>query len=320
MRILFDHPWPLEATLTPQSMLKRFNDWIRERSNSEGARRLKIEPVRFIDSDTYSQMVDTMKHTSANAAIFRLLPDYVRTRSGGPAATLISGPNDLSESWRQALHSAMNDPADWRTPQIMAVAERRDVWPKTPEIDISIATDAPIQQRVFVILEEYERHRFALSDFDPWDLQRCHEGSDANRLTDFRCRLPKHPDLEGLPLGELQRKMVDLRRAGWHRRIKGKDWCYFFPREDWDVANISKEDWRNACKTFPRDSAARNKGSGPVDFWNRVWVWDRQKHTHWDVQFPTRNRDEEPDYCVVSHTGELIRDPDGACLATFVRT
>jgi hypothetical protein len=241
----------------------------------------------------------------------------VRARSGGGLATPLHGPNDIPESWKQGLHDALGNLDDWRNPQIIAFQTRKASWPHGDEVQIRIADNARTERRVFAILEKYEQHRYAASDFDPWDLERCHGPANQNRLKDFPCRLPKHPELEGLPLEKLESRIEELRTHGWRFRINGLDRYYFFPREGWKVSEIKKQDWREGCKTFPRDSASRNKGSGPVDYWNRVWIWDRQKHTHWDVQFPTGNKDKRPDYCVISHTGELISDPDGACAPTY---
>jgi hypothetical protein len=202
----------------------------------------------------------------------------------------------------------MGDLRDWRNPQIVAVEERRDLWPKTAEIEIKLEESGLLEQRAFAILEKYDGHRYVTSDFDPWDLQRCHDAPTGSRLNEFPCFLPKHPDLEGLSFSELQQKLDILRRTGWHYRNRGEDRYCYIPPEGWEFTTISKEDWRNNCKTFPRDKSAGGKGSGPIDHWHRVWVWDRQKQTHWDVEFPTRNPEDRPKYWVVSHIGELIRE------------
>lgn len=310
IRVLLDHPWPIDSSLQPESTLKRFNDWIRAHP--------LVNPVPFIERDEYDALVQRAPRTSGNARmIFTILPSYLRPSSGGALATPLRCPNDIPDSWKQALREALVNVADWRSPQIVAFQERKGAWPDRDKIEIMLGEEVLPEPRVFAILGEYEQHRYALSDFDPWDLQRCHGAANPNRLNNFPCRLPKHPELDGLPLDRLEQRVRELRRNGWRFRINGLDRYYFFPRDDWRVADIDEENWRDACKTFPRDSAAQNKGSGPVDYWNRVWVWDRQKHTHWDVQFPTGDRSKRPDYCVVSHSGELINDPDGVCAPTY---
>ncbi|HKW76644.1 MAG TPA: hypothetical protein VJN64_14030 [Terriglobales bacterium] len=310
IRALLDHPWSVENVLEPESVLKRFNDWIRSHQ--------LVEPVAFIDEERYELLKQQAAHTHANARmIFTILPSYVARRSDAALAEPLHWPNDLPDSWKRALREALGDLVDWRNPQIVTFACRRDAWPNTDQLQIVIAEKERPEQRVFAILEDYEQHRYAMSDFDPWDLERCHLPPNPNRLNQFRCRLPKHPELEGLTFDKLQKRITELQKNGWRFRIGGLDRYYFFPREDWNLAEIKREDWRDACKTFPRDSAAQNKGSGPVDYWNRVWVWDRQKHTHWDVQFPTGDRNQRPKYCVISHTGELINDPDGICAPTY---
>ena len=310
IRALLDHPWSAENVLQPESFLKRFNDWIR-------AHQL-VTPVPFIDEQEYELLKRQAAHTHANARmIFTILPSYVARLSGSALAEPLQCPKDLPDTWKQALRESLRNLADWRNPQIVAFESRKDGWPNADQVEIRVAEGAKLEERVFAILERYEKHRYAMSDFDPWNLERCHQAPDANRLDNFPCRLPKHPELEGIALDQLQERMMGLRKSGWNFRIGGLERYYFFPRGDWNVAAIRREDWRDACKTFPRDSAAQNKGSGPVDYWNRVWVWDRQKHTHWDVQFPTGDRNKRPNYCVISHTGELINDPDGVCAPTY---
>jgi hypothetical protein len=310
--VLLDHPWPLENVLHPESSLKRFNDWIRNHSF--------VEPVPFIEIEHYDALVQRAPHTSANSRIiFTILPAYLRSRSGGASATPLEGPKDLPDSWKQALRDAMGDLRDWRTPQIATFEEREASWPSTDEIEIKVDGDFPLEKRVFAILERYETHRFALSDFDPWDLRRCHNTPTIGRLSGFPCHLPKHCDLENLPFAQLQDKLKVLRGAGWHYLYNGEDRFWYIPPEGWDFTEISRGDWRNNCRTFPRGKAGGGKGIGPIDHRGRVWIWDWQKQTHWDVQFPTRTPEDRPQYCVISHTGRLIRDPDGVCSPTSRR-
>ncbi|HEX3103053.1 MAG TPA: hypothetical protein VHQ22_01295 [Terriglobales bacterium] len=310
--VLLDHPWRLESVLTPQSVLKRFNDWIRDHPF--------VDPVPFIEQDEYEELKQRVPHTHANAfLIFRLLPAYIRSRRGGALASPVTGPEDIPNSWKQALRDAMGDLKDWRCPQIATFREREALWPRRSEVEIRVDGAESLEQRVFSVLEAYETHPFATSDFDPWDLRRCHNTPGTGRLTEFACHLPKHPDLENLPFALLLQKMGKLREAGWHYRYKREDRFYYIPPEQWDLDAVSKADWRNSCRTFPRANAGGGKGSGLVDHWGRVWIWDWQKKTHWDVQFPTKNPENRPHYCVISHTGKLIRDPDKVCLPTSQR-
>ena len=314
--LLLDHPWAIDLALDPKSdafeVLENFNKLI-------GARE-SLSPVPFIPFQQYTQLCDLIdkdREARSYATYFvNLVWPYVRwVQEGEGTACPDPEPEgvQLPPEWKRALRQSMHDLDDWRCPQIVVCKKRTEFWPNRSEVAIQVGQNASPEYRVLAALEIYEAHPYATSDFDPWNLDRCHGQATVSRLNAFSCRLPKHPELEDLPLNRLNEKLDELRAKGWHYRLNGQDRYYYIPPAGWDVTGVSKDDWRNACKTFPRQGAAQRKGSGPVDHWNRVWVWDREKHTHWDVEFPTRNPEKRPDYCVISHTGALINDPDGVC-------
>jgi hypothetical protein len=309
--LLLDHPWPLTAAVDPRSeafeVLEDFDLLIKRRES--------LLPVRFIELEQYSNLWREMDRDDVARSIgshfIRIIESYVRWHEEGDNSIASPHPEPdgvpLPRVWKKALLEAMGDMGDWRNPQIVVPQRRAECWPRTPEITVRVYRDHA-GDRLLATLENYEAHPFALSDFDPWDIQRCHLTAASGRVSGHPCRLPKHPELENIPFDQLGAKLEELRSKGWHYRVDGAEKYYYIPPDDWDLAAVAKADWRN-CRTFPRKRAGGDQGTGPVDHWNRVWIWDRVGKRHWDVQSPVRNPEANPEYCVISHRGDLLRDP-----------
>jgi hypothetical protein len=297
IRALLDHPWPLEATLDANSkgfrVLENFSklvsDW-------------DMEPVRFIGNTEYEQLWlrigGSVPLASGLAAVKRFVEPLIRYRDGHCRAVPYQAPADLSEDWKCALREATVG-TGWRNPQIVVADKRRQDWPTGEEVEIRFDpcdNEPPLlpERRVLVTLDSYEKHRFARSDFDPWELQRTHPPSESAPLhLQHPCWLPKPRPLEHAPLSDLNAALVKARSWGW--RSRGK--YYFIPGEDWNCETVTKETWRNG-RPFPHGRWQQNNRSGYVDFEGRVWVWD-ETHRHWDVQTTDG-------YIKVSHTGDSL--------------
>jgi len=310
--LLLDHPWPITEAV-PQRMeaagvLEDFDRMFKERES--------LTPVPFINLEQYASLCRELDKDEVSRSygsyFIRLVEAYVRWNEDGGNSIASPDPEPsgipLPHTWKKALREAMTDLRDWRNPQIVVPKKRLECWERKPEVAIAIDGN-PAGSRVLAVLEEYDLHPYAVSDFDPWDLQRCHLPATDSRVGKHPCRVPKHPALENVPLDELDVKLQELRRKGWHYLIGGVDKYYYIPPDDWHLAAVGKEDWRKNCKTFPRSEAGGGQGTGPVDHWGRVWIWDRTGKRHWDVQFPVRNPEDKPDYVVINHEGDLIRDP-----------
>src|SRR4029077_12648060 len=139
-----------------------------------------------------------------------------------------------------ALREALSDLKDWRNPQIVVARRRRNRWPDGPEIQIRIDGNDSLEVRVLATLESYETHPFALSDFDPWDIERCHLPAANGRLSHYPCHLPKHHALESLPFGQLCGTLGDLRHQGWRFQVDGEGKYCYIPPADWDLAAVVK--------------------------------------------------------------------------------
>ena len=262
--LLLDHPWPFEQALNRNSALKRFNDWIRQNPD--------FDPVPFLDRAEYDKVLEQMHRTSYDAFIARFAFDYVKDESEGPVCTIAQGPDDLPVAWMRSLAAAVAR-GDWRIPQIIALEERRNRWPNTAEVETKIGEGT--NERVLAILEHYEDHRFAIPDFDPWDLRKYDRDPLDGRNP---CRLPKPPDIDISSTTALRDTVEKARRAGWRTTAS----YYYIPPQTWVPETISKAQWRNG-RAFPQQQGPGFKGPRVIDYDYRTWVWDHTE-TQWDVQ------------------------------------
>jgi hypothetical protein len=213
------------------------------------------------------------------------------------SATPVPEVAEIEPGWKSTLREAMTNEADWRSPQIVVPRVRRDSWDAGELVNINFdACDeqpgSGPHQRVLAILEAYEGHPFALSDFDPWDFRHLYPppaGAPPHR--NHPCCLPR-PPLEDIRLDHLAAELANARRLGW----KLGERFYFIPHRDWHTASIDQASWRNG-RAFPYRKCRDSDRSGYIDYEDREWVWDREER-HWDIQLRPHVR--------VRHTGELV--------------
>jgi hypothetical protein len=293
---LLDHPWPLEEALAGSSLGFRVLEDFERLVRIYG-----LEVVPFINRAEYEQVwtrLDYQRYsrTSGLAALRRFAYQLVRSSDGHCRALPNPLPEGLSEEWRCSLREAAVV-TDWRNPQIIVARTRKANWPDSEEVEIRFdpcdnEPALPPDRRVLAILDSYERHRFARSDFDPWDLQHIHPPSpDAAQHMQHTCCLPK-PPMEHAGLDHVDAELAKVRRDAWGRIGR----YYFVPPTDWRFGTVSREAWRQG-RAFPYRRCENSDRSGYVDFEGREWVWD-QYERHWDVQTNP--------YLRVTNTGDLL--------------
>jgi hypothetical protein len=292
--LLLDHPWQLDEALDPASdgfrVLEQFVALVRD---------TRLDVVPFVSRNEYDEMWQRIEygrfaHTRAYASLVSFAEHLVRADPPTPLATPIPEPPQLTPCWKHALRQSMGDLQDWRNPQIIVGAKRQAAWPATREVAVQIedADGADLQHRVLAHLESYHAHPFTLADLDPWDLTNMYPPvPEADRQ--HPCRLPRPPNIRGVPWDRLGEGLVDARAVGW--QVSGRH--YFIPPEDWPLQAVSKVTWRSG-RTFRYVRVLQRYQAGPIDYAGRVWLWDRAER-HWDVQ-------ERNGYLRISHTGERL--------------
>ncbi len=293
MKALLDFPWDLTEILSPYS------------EASDALRRYvllvatyALDPVPFVDQNAEALFWQQITERGSKGNIFRPVNQFLNhcrcNALGVHRAEPEPCPNPLPVPWQQALRDSMNDLADWRCPQIVVTRTRLPSWAADGGEVRLRCDDKPGEMHprllVGVEVESYRDHAFALSDFDPWDLRRCHPPQAGGRVN-HPCVLPRPPVLRGVQLRDLGLKLADARRAGWH--LSGSR--YFIPADSWAVDDVAKASWRIG-NIF--SEATLNGRTGPVDWFGNVWAWDDAER-HWDVQL----HGGAGAYVRVSHTG-----------------
>jgi hypothetical protein len=292
--VLLDFPWNLDAALDAYSpmlgVLRDFNTLVTRHARM-------LVPVAFVAVEETARLWRQIGERRGSKAAFQHLRIFLehcaRYEGGLCTATPIPGPRDLRHPWRCALRDAATDSDDWRDPQIVVPRIRTQEWPDAEEVEIQFDPcdnheALPPRQRVLVVLESYESHRFAVSDFDPWDLHRHAPAHQA-----YPCLLPKPPGLQSLALTELAIHLGPIRDWEIDRR-----YC-FIPPKTWTPEQVSQADWRQG-RGFPQKKCPHCGKAGPVDFKGEVWCWD-EIEGHWDVQIAG------PDYWSISHDGRFLK-------------
>jgi hypothetical protein len=176
----------------------------------------------------------------------------------------------------------LTDGEDWRNPQIVVSQRRRPQWIGVDEVNVYLDAcegypESPPLPRVIAVIESYGDHRFALSDFDPWNQERFHPPPPLAQ--ERRCLLPRPPVINiRASLRELDHSVNEARLLGQRWENSGK--YYFIPPAGWQAQGICKADWRSKVFT----SGWLNGRRGPVDYRGRVWRWAGQHGQHWDLQ------------------------------------
>ena len=295
--LLLDYRWNLEAVLNDPDVTFAVIGFLKLLSRTE------LRPAPFIEEQQINTMWDECKpgpdvHWQAWDALDRFFQHCTRPAGSICIAKPSPEPPDILDSWRRALRDQLDNPADWRNPQIIVPRQRRTDWPPENEVHLTCEpcgnhpASGPYQ-RVLAVLEEYDSHPFALLDHDdPWSRLKSKYCPALNARNGHPCVLPKPPILNQVRLEDLVDRLDEARRQGWC--INGK--YYYIPRADWRPESINKTQWREGY-VFPHKSIPGWNGPVLIDFQNREWRWDMQER-HWDVQT-------EP-YISVKHTGEQL--------------
>jgi hypothetical protein len=301
-RLLLDHPWPVEAVNESSSpgfqiLVKFWNLIQRQRASA----------VKFIDIDEYNEAKSRVRNKlRADATAFRITYNFVRDLADGPMAVPDPEPAPpLSPHWKRVLRQELENPADWKAPQIVVAKVRRSAWAEqSPEVSIRCddRPGATPERRVLVTLEEYALHQFAVPDLDPWHALKFLNAPSPGARNNHPCILPRPPCLAVVELTDLPSKLAEAARAGWAI----DDRYYFVPPVDYHPQFVEKRPWRegrafeHATTPQPRNGRRRK---GPLDHFGQIWAWDVDER-HWDVQL--RNGG----YMRISHDGRWLRRVD----------
>lgn len=270
---LIDHPWPVNESFDPASdaegVLLAFSSIVRRHG---------LTPVPFISYEDYSEAISRLSGRvpagQGLAAWHRFVATLLVTREEEGGEGTCSVP--LTENGRRALLAELRH-KDWRRPQLIVPSCRMSAW-RAPEPEIEVVCELEGGQelrvyRVIAKLEDYDAHPSAVADGDPWLVQ----GK----------RLPRPPSLVAVPLGGLTIALARLPR----RDTSASSHYFFIPPERWTQELAGKDSWRRG-RAFEHQESYLQNGSGPVDYFGRVWVWDTHHNNHWDVQ-PRDDRDAE---------------------------
>ena len=299
-RLLLDYPWTVDKGLgpdpVPYNVILDFLNLLA---------RTKLEPVPFIDPEECNVFWNIIKDRKGQGRFRNVIMflNHLKGDVGGIflAQPISAEPTELRDSWKCALRTELGDLTNWRNPQIIVPKLRRPDWHCGTEVGLNWEPNSGESAsgphlRVLAVLEDYESHPFAISDLDPWDLQRIHPAiPDQDRQ--YPALLPKPSLLNGCSLQNLRDHLNLARAAGW---VTGRNY-YFIPPMDFDPLGIDKETWRKG-RAFRYETAPNSNRTGPVDYRGIVWSWDEYER-HWDVQTI-------PKYIRISHTGERLADPD----------
>jgi hypothetical protein len=289
-RALLDFPWPVKEAFDPRSAC--FGALFKFQQLTQ---RFHLTPVPFLSQQELDAVGQGMWRHSGAAAILRFINHCVRHSAGAIIAKPMPEPDPpLDRNWKQALREELEED-DWRRPQIVVSATRTDHWPHSNEISIVCEDRAEkTYSRVLVRLDEYVRHPFAITDFDPWLNPQHHHPPGANPRTMHPCVLPRPLEVSGVSLVNLAGALEEARRLGWKR---GAKYC-FIPPTGYDPAAIDQQQWRKG-RGFEWKRLTSNL-AGPIDYKGQVWAWDSGER-HWDVQLVGGG------YMTISHDGTDLR-------------
>lgn len=301
-KLLLDYRWELKDALhDPEvsNVLREFVNLLRKTG---------LNPAPFVENDLQNELWQRLENKGAERFSgwqqLRVFLDLCSRADGSMCcAAPALEPTGIRDNWKRALRDQLSNPSDWRNPQIIVSESRLAEWgPRVNEVAILCeeCDDQPASgphHRVLAVLEHYESHSYAISDIDPWDLQRIHPpNSEAPRQ--HPALLPKPSIPKGTTLENLTNLLNICRGKGWG--VTNNSYC-FIPPADFDPLNIDKETWRKG-RAFQYGKVPNSDRYGPVDYNGIVWSWDEHER-HWDVQT-------KPKYMRISHTGKRLPDPD----------
>ncbi len=303
-RLLLDFPWDLDAILqddaAPSFALQQFVDLIR---------RTGLAPVPFIEQGEEAALWQKIEQFHAGADAWAALMPFLHECRREAAGTCEAKPAEpepscLRPSWKCALRDELVDRRSWRNPQIIVTKDRHPDWRRQEEVDLYCLKCGDQEasgphRRVVAVLEDYDAHRFASADLDPWDLRRLYPPKpDAARQ--HLCRLPKPPMRQPVGLDLLYDEIVLACRNGC--RLSGGRYFYI-PDPGWRLDDIDSHEWREG-RAFPRRKSPERDQMGYLDYEDHIWVWDRHEQ-HWDVQWGGKNN-----YITVNQEGKILKCPD----------
>ncbi len=297
-KLLFDHPWPLDAALDARSPAYKKLLYFQNLK-----RRLGVAAVPFVtqqERDDAIGRLDYRGNASAAADIRRFLDELVYRGNNVQPAVVDRGPSDLDATWLRSLYDEIHTCTTWRVPQIIFVDVRRNNWPPSPtRLDIEVQCGTKTGNCVLAPLETYDSHQHALCDIDPWKQNAWHRRPGPTDPCPHPCWLPRHPALQDVPLEQLSDHLENARRQGW--RVGNK--YYYIPPVSYCPLSVSQHDWRTG-RAFPHENDNEGHGGGYVDCEGRIWVWARASaggrgERHWDVQLHPRWKN-------ISHDGSEV--------------
>jgi hypothetical protein len=299
-KLLLDYRWELSAALDNsevQFALMKFVNLVR---------RTGLSPAPFVEEQQQLEMWQELEQRPLRNGGWQQIKEFLSICSRPKGSICRAIPDKVTpgfpDNWTRALRDQLGDLSDWRNPHIVVPESRLPEWaPDGGEVAIRCEQcgDQPASgphHRVLAVLERYDTHEFAISDLDPWDLQRLHPPIP-DRPRQHPALLPK----PRLPTGfTLENFHEHLKFACGHQwEIDGR--YYFIPPKDFNPLGVDKETWRKG-RAFQYDTAPGTDKSGPVDCNGIVWSWDENER-HWDVQT-------KPQYIRISHTGKRLPDPN----------
>jgi hypothetical protein len=300
-------PWLLD--LKPEDSTElRFSRLTSLKKLKELQGKYGMSPVKFVDDEFRKSLLNNHHNFQRREweEVGKLLASATfREAPHGQSVGIVDRPcPTLSAQWLSALgkNGCDDSSSNWRRPIIVLPEVRSSSWPnsadKGRELKFIISGRADPTMRNLVCIERYDQHTYFEPDLDPWRIGAI--GMPAEKVTgnvgerrEANRRLPRPMDLLPLKLTFTQIWEKLQRRLDWSCEHEGR--AYFIPREEWDPRDISREIWRNGNNIFKTDKVQDGR-RGPVDREGRVWLWDWEKNSHWDVQLPDRShRNISPD-------------------------
>lgn len=198
--LLFDYRWDLESVINDPDVTFAVIGFIELLSRTD------LSAAPFIEEEQKSEMWSKCGpgpdvHWQAWVYLDLFLRHCTRPAGNMCIAKPSTEPPGLLDSWRRALRDQLWNPTDWRNPQIIVPRLLRENWPPGNEINVMCEPcgNKPATgpyQRVLAVLEEYEKHPFALLDLDdPWSRLKSKYCPTLEARNDHPCVLPKPPIL-----------------------------------------------------------------------------------------------------------------------------
>jgi hypothetical protein len=290
--LLIDFPWQFEDLRYNADAHQFLGDFV-NLLRMHGAEAVRILPDNAVN-EIYQQLTRTKGNTPLRL-LFQLLPKLAGHANEGTEAT----PDCeaiVSTEWKRALRQEI-EASDWRNPQIITSTLRRSSWGEGHEVEVRL-DDGARTARLVVAARTHEVNPFAVSDFDPWILERQLE---TETDPEKRFRLPKPTVCNSASLATFRMVIADECGSWREVDVLGLARYVFIPPADW-FPNAAKAQWR-AGNVFRKETCKESERQGYIDRDERLWVWDAVEK-HWDVQMDRRCR--KDDYYRITATGRRL--------------